>query len=397
MSITDVSTQAGPQAGSQAGSQSGSQAGSQAGSQSGSQSGSQAGSGSQVDRQVGRVVVAGVDTHQLTHHVVVLDTTGRRLGDRGFEASSAGYAQAVDWMAGFGTIEAVGVESSGSYGAGLTLRLLTAGIEVIEVSRPEKATRAQHGKSDPVDAESAARQVLAGTATGRPKVKTGIIEAIRAIKVPRDAAVRDRTRGYSQLRDLVTTAPVELREQLLTLTGKQRVAVVAGYRPDPTRLADPTQATKLALRTLARRIRALDAEIDAADAVLADLVAQAVPTVLGLPRVGVQSAARLAITAGQNIDRMRSEATFAKLTGVAPIPASSGKSTRMRLNRGGDRQANSALYMIAIGRLQSHQPTLAYLARRQHHNLSKRDLIRCLKRYIAREIYTALKHDLLTT
>jgi transposase len=344
-----------------------------------------------------QVVVAGVDTHQLTHHAVVLDITGRRLGDRGFEASTAGYAALLDWVASFGLIEAVGVESSGSYGAGLTLALLTAGVEVVEVARPEKATRARQGKSDPLDAESAARQVLSGTASGRPKVKTGIIEAIRAIKVPRDAAVRDRTRAYGQLRDLVTTAPAELREQLLERSGKQRVAVAAGYRPDPTRLAEPTQATKLALRTLARRIQALNAEIDAADAVLADLVAQAVPTLLALPRVGVQSAAQLAITAGQNIDRMRSEAAFAKLTGVAPIPASSGKSTRMRLNRGGDRHANSALYMIAIGRLQRHQPTIAYRTRRQHENLSKRDIIRCLKRYIAREVYTALKHDLLTT
>ena len=343
------------------------------------------------------VVVAGVDTHQRTHHLVVLDTTGRRLGDRGFAASAAGHRELLNWVSSFGLIEAIGVESTGSYGAGLTLLLLAAGIDVIEVSRPEKAVRATKGKSDPIDAESAARQVLAGTATGRPKIKTGIVEAIRALKVTRDGAVRDRTRACCQLRDLVTTAPEELRAELLALSTQQRARKAAGYRPDPNRLADPVHATKKALRALARRIHALDAEIAEADTDLQALVAQAVPTLLALPRVGPQSAAQLAITAGQNIDRIRSEAAFAKLTGTAPIPASSGKSSRMRLNRGGDRQANSALYMITIGRIQAHQPTINYLARREHENLSRRDIIRCLKRYIARETYHALRTDLLTT
>lgn len=342
-------------------------------------------------------VVIGVDTHQRTHHAALIDTHGRRLDDREFRANARGYDELLAWAAARGPVAAAGIESSGAYGAGLTQALLVAGVDVYEVARSEKAVRYQRGKSDPIDAESAARQVLAGTARGRAKIKTGIIEAIRTIKVTRDSAVKDRTRAYSQLRDLATTGPESIRSELLALTTSARVAKAAAYRPDATRLADPAQMIKHALRTLARRIQALDAEIAEADQLLQPLVAQAVPTLLALPQVGVQIAAQLAITAGENIDRMRSETAFAKLTGTAPIPASSGKSTgRMRLNRGGDRQANAALYMIVIGRLRNHPPTLAYLQRRSTENLTKRDLIRCLKRYVARETYHALHHDLMT-
>lgn len=341
-------------------------------------------------------VVVGVDTHQRTHHGCVVDTSGRRLDDREFEASAAGYRALLAWAADFGTVTAAGVESTGSYGAGLAQHLLAKHVTVYEVARPDKTTRARQGKSDSIDAESAARQVLAGTATGLPKIKTGIVEAIRVVKIPRDSAVKDRGRAACQMRDLITTAPDPIRGELLGLSPRQRVARAAGYRPDRTRLGDPIQATKHALRTLARRILDLDEEIDEADRALAVLVPRAVPTLLRLHRVGIQTAARLAITAGENIDRMRSEAAFAKLAGVAPIPASSGKTHRHRLNRGGDRQANSALHLVVIGRLKDHQPTRDYLARRQSDRFSKRDAIRCLKRYLARETYHALKKDLLT-
>jgi len=347
--------------------------------------------------EVEQFVIVGVDTHQRTHHAAVLDQAGRLLGDREFPATRHGYGELITWATSHGPLRAVGVESTGSYGASLTMALLVAGLEVFEVDRPEKSTRARRGKSDAIDAESAARQVLAGTATGRPKVKTGIVESIRAVKIPRDGAVKDRTRAYSQLRDLATTAPDQLREELLPLTGKARVKKAATYRPDLTRLEDPTQATKRALKTLAIRIRALDVEIAEADKVLTALVAQAVPTLLAMPQVGTQAAAQLAITAGENIDRLHSEASFAKLCGVAPIPASSGKTTRMRLNRGGDRQANSALHMVIIGRLHKHQPTRDYRERRAAENKNNTDIIRCLKRYLARSTYQALRKDLLST
>ena len=339
-------------------------------------------------------VYGGVDTHQRTHHAAVLDAQGRVLADREFDANSAGYAELVEWMKDQGTLVLVGVESTGSYGAGLATHLLAAGVDVREVNRPEKSTRAMQGKSDPIDAVSAARQVLSGTAAGHAKAKSGVVEAIRALKIPRDSAVKDRTAAYSQLRDLATTAPESLRVELLGLTAKKRVGKAATYRPDLANLDDPVQATKHALRTLAKRIIALNEEIKIADKALAALVKKALPNLMALDQVGVQTAAQLAITAGQNIERMRSEASFAKLTGVAPIPASSGKTTRMRLNRGGDRQANSVLYLVVIRRMKNHPETLAYLARREHENLTKKDLIRCLKRYVARATYQALKADL---
>ena len=273
-------------------------------------------------------------------------------------------------MTGLGQVQAVGIESTGSYGAGLTRHLLTSpslmGGEVIEVNRPEKATRARHGKSDLIDAYSAAVQVLTGRASARPKIKSGIVESLRALKIPRDGAVKDRTRAYSQLRDLITTAPGALHDDLIGLSGKQRVSRILGMRPDTDRLEDPLQATKHALQSLARRIRALDDEITTTDRQIDRFARRACPALLALPQVGPQSAARFIITAGENIERMHSESAFAKLTGVAPLPASSGKtSTRHRLNRGGDRQANSMLYLVIIGRMRNHPPTLAYVERRE--------------------------------
>jgi hypothetical protein len=269
--------------------------------------------------------------------------------------------------------------------------------QVHEVARPDKTTRAMQGKSDPIDAYAAARAVQAGRASGWAKAKNGAVEAMRVIKVARDSAVKDRTAAISQMRDVITTAPEPVRSELLGLSAAKRVTKARGYRSDPTRAVDPTQAAKLTLRALARRISALDEEITEADKILTALVGDHLPSLVRLPQVGTQIAAQLAITAGQNIDRMRSEAGFAKLTGVAPVPASSGKTRRMRLNRGGDRQANSALYMVVVGRLRNHPETLAYRTRREAEGLSKKDIIRCLKRYVARETYQALKADLATT
>lgn len=355
-----------------------------------------------VEEQVldGPGVVVGVDTHQLVHVAAVIDARFARLADREFPATRAGFGELVSWAATYGPVLAVGVESTGSYGAGLTRHLLTHGagaFEVFEVNRPERATRVRHGKSDPLDAYSAAEQVLAGRASGRPKVKTGIVEAIRVIKVPRDAAVKNRTAAYSQLRDLITAASGRLHDDLIGLSGKKRVAKVLAMRPDPSRVADPDHAVRHALRALARRIAYLDGEIAEADKHLATLVQQACPSLLAMAQVGVQTAAQLAISAGENIDRMRSEASFAKLVGVAPLPASSGKTRRHRLNPGGDRQANSALYMITVGRMGRHEETRAYVERRRAEGLFTPEIIRCLKRHLARSVYRALRTDLMTT
>ena len=342
------------------------------------------------------VVVLGVDTHQLTHHAAVIDRAGHRLGERGFVASAAGYAALLAWAGSFGTLTRAGVESTGSYGAGLTRHLLVAGVEVVEVTRPENASRVKHGKSDPIDAYSAAEQTRTGRVTARPKITTGIAESLRMLMVPRERAVKDRTAAYSQLRDLITAAPTSVRDPLINLTGKQRLAKIAAMRPDTTRLHDPVQAAKHALRILAHRIGHLTLEIDQAESQIAALTRRAVPTLLAIRQVGPITAATLTISAGENIDRMPSEASFAKLAGVAPLPASSGKTTRHRLNRGGDRRANWALYMIAVGRMKDHPETLAYIQRRTTEGKTTPEIIRCLKRHLARHIYRALQTDLMS-
>jgi transposase len=355
----------------------------------------------------GLPVVVGVDTHQLTHCAAALDATGRLLESAQFPATGAGYRQLWRWATALSPagVAAIGVESTGSYGAGLTQFLLTTdtrcwsqGIDIREVIRPEKTVRALRGKSDPIDAEPAARAVLAGTATARPKIKTGLVEAIRTITVTRDSAVKERTACESQLRDLITTAPQSLRDELLPLTTRARVARAARLRPDPAALADPAQAAKYALRVLARRIQALHTEIGAADKALTPLLKTAAPRLLALPQVGTHTAAQMLITGGENLDRLHSEAAFAKLVGTAPIPASSGKTTRVRLNRGGDRRANTKLHLLVLRRLASDPATKAYMARRTTEpTMDTKAVIRCLKRYAAREIYHALKADLLST
>lgn len=340
-------------------------------------------------------VIVGVDTHQRTHHAVALDHTGGVIADQEFPASQAGDHALLAWAQVLGTIGAIGIESTGSYGAGLTRTALAGGHEVIEVNRPAKAVRARAGKSDPIDAESAARAVLAGTATARPKVSTGVVESIRTLKLTRDSAVKSRTAALLQLRDLVTTAPNEIRDILLPLTAAARVSKAAALRPDPARLEEPAHAVRHALRTLARRVQYLEDQIADTDSALSALVEQTVPTLVAARQIGTQTAAALLICAGQNLDRFASEASFAKLTGAAPLPASSGKTHRVRLNRGGDRQANKALHLVAVGRLRSDQRTREYAERRRAQGLSTPDILRCLKRALVRESFNALKTDLL--
>jgi transposase len=340
-----------------------------------------------------RNVTAGVDTHGRTHHAGVIDEVGRELGDREFPATAAGYRQLLAWLHRFGTVIAVGVEGTGAYGAGLARFLTASGVRVIEVDRPDRRDRHAHGKSDPLDAYAAARAVLAGRATGIPKSRTGTVESIRMLRIVRTSAVKARTAAINEFHALVLTAPEQLRETFRPLTRLQQLHRAAKMRPCPDRAADPTQAIKIALRRLAERIHLLDTEIGDANQQLAALTSTAAPATSSLLGVGPDVAGQLLTTAGDNPDRLRNEAAFAHLTGVAPLPASSGNTQRHRLNRGGDRQANSALYRVAIVRMRYHQPTRDYVTRRTQQGLTKREIIRCLKRHIAREIYTALITD----
>ena len=347
-----------------------------------------------ADPVVADPVTGGVDTHKDAHVAAVLDRAGRILGTRSFPATTAGHADLVVWLSGFGTVEAVGVEGTGSYGADLTRRLADAGLRVVEVDRPDRATRRRQGKTDTLDAVAAARAVQSGRATGMPKNRTGPVEAIRVLHLVRGQAVAHRTAAINQLKALLTTAPGPLRDLPARHRGS-RALLTACLRLRPTgTLTDPLTATRTALRRLARRIRDLDTEIAQADHELDRLVTATAPTTVALHCVGTHTTAQLLITAGDNPDRIRSDPAFARLTGTAPIPASSGRTDRHRLHRGGDRQANKALHQIVIVRMRHCPRTRAYVNRRTAQGLTTKEIIRCLKRYVAREIHTALTTDL---
>jgi transposase len=334
-------------------------------------------------------VTIGVDTHGDVHVAHAKDQLGRRLETVSIPTTPTGYQDLLAWARGLGQVQAWGVEGTGSYGAGLARYLGKAGQVVLEVNRPDRAARRRRGKSDPVDAEAAARAVQAGEVTIVPKAADGQVEMLRSLRVARTTAMRARTQAVNALRSLLVTAPAELREQLRGLSAVRLVRCAATL--DPGRLTSPTAAAMLALRTLARRYQALDAEITALDSELDQLTATAAPGLLALFGVGPDVASALLIAAGDNPRRLRSEAAFSMLCGSSPIKASSGKTTRHRLNRGGDRQANAALYRIVIVRLRWHQPTKDYVARRTAEGKSKKEIIRCLKRYVARDVFAVLR------
>lgn len=342
-----------------------------------------------MDTNTSAGVIVGVDTHKHVHAAVALNGLGARLGATTIPVSSKGYRDLETWARAFGPVRAFGIEGTGSYGAGLTRALVAQGHAVVEVNRPNRQLRHQHGKSDPLDAESAARAVLAGQATACAKSGIGTAEMIRQIKVARDTAVKARTQAMVTLKTLVVNAPSGLREQIDRITG--RVALVrhlAALRPGT--IDTTTASTKAALRSLARRWLMLDAEIQEHDTHLDALTDAAAPTLKAAFGIATGTAAEMLILVGDNPERIRSEAAFAKLCGACPVPASSGKTTRHRLNRGGNRQANAALYRVVIVRLRSHPPTLAYMQRRSAEGLTKREIIRCLKRFVAREIFAHL-------
>jgi transposase len=317
------------------------------------------------------------------------------LATESFPVSTAGYHALLVWLRSFGEIDRIGVESTGSYAAGLTRHLMTEGVRVLEVNQPHAHTRRRRGKSDAIDAEMAARHTLSLATIVIPKHSGGIVEAIRQLRSARESAVKSRSAALLQLGDLIITAPDDLREQLATHRSlKGRASLCRRLRPDTANLGDPTNAAKLALRSLARRIALLDDEISELDAHLAPLVATAAPRTTALLGISTGHASQLLVTAGQNIDRLRSEGAFAAICGASPIPASSGKRGRLRLNPGADRQANRALHMIAVRRLRYCPRTRAYAERRSAEGKTKKEIMRCLKRYIAREIYNNLRDDL---
>jgi transposase len=336
-----------------------------------------------------RSVTGGVDTHLDVHVAAALDDIGGLLGVDSFEASAAGNDKLLCWLRSFGPVARVGVEGTGSYGAGLARFLRAATVDVVEVDRPNRQTRRRTGKSDPADAIEAARAALSGRAQGAGKTRDGNAEAIRALVVAKRSARSTKIKSLNQIRHLGFTAPDELRERLRGVSRQHLAGKAAALRPRPG--GDPVAfATKTALRALGRRVLALDAEMEQLDELLVDLVTTTAPALVAVHGVGVDTAAALLVTAGDNPQRLRSEAAWAHLCGVAPIQASSGKVTRYRLNRGGDRQANAALWRIVITRMSADPRTRAYVTRRLAEGRSKGEIIRVLKRYVAREVYRYL-------
>lgn len=337
-------------------------------------------------------IIGGIDTHADTIHVAAVDPWGRELADQEFPTTPAGYQRALQFLTDHGQVTGIGIEGTSSYGTGITRAATDAGIEVFEVIRPERAVRRQQGKSDPLDAYQAAKAVLAGRATAA--AKTADITALRALHNARRSAVKARAAAQAQIHQQLITAPAAVREKYRNLTAIRLVQTLAACRP--TLHPDLEERLVLtALKSLARRHLSLTEEITKLDADLVSLVGQLAPHLMHLHGVGTTTAAQLLITVGGNPDRLRSEPSFAALCGTAPVPASSGKTTRHRLSRGGDRRANNALHTIALVRMRNHPPTKAFVQRQRDRGRSNPEILRVLKRAIAREIYRHLirPHD----
>jgi transposase len=340
-----------------------------------------------------RPVTGGVDTHQDQHVAAVIDVEQNVLGTASFPTTAAGYQSLLAWMQGFGSLQRVGVEGTGCYGAGLHRHLRAHGVQVLEVTRPDRSERRRLGKDDTLDAINAARAARTGRRVAIPKGTDGAVESLRVLRQVRTSAVIAHREALQLIHAQIIAAPADLRDQLRTLTRARLLRACAALPPDPAAVSDPAGALRLTLRALAERAAHLHREIRDLDALIEPLVRELAPSLLATCGFGIHTTAQLLITLGENPERISSEARFAKLCGVAPLPASSGVIQRHRLNRGGDRQANSALHIALVNRLHHDQRTRDYLTRRTAEGKSKPEIMRCLKRYLAREAYYLIKHD----
>jgi len=335
-------------------------------------------------------VCGGVDTHADNHMAAAVDHNGGLLGIESFPADQAGFEELLAWLVGFGPVSQIGVEGTGSWGVGLTRFLTDHDVSVVEVDRPNRQKRRKEGKSDPTDALAAARAALSGEATVTPKTRNGPVEQIRVLMVARRSAREQRIQSLNQLRHLVFCAPEEIRVRFKDRPKTGLITEAANMRP--RKGSDPvTFTTYVVIRNLARRIKALNTEMAEIDEMITDLITETAPGLFDLYGVGVDTAASLLVTAGDNPDRLHAEGSWAHLCGTTPLPANSGKVTnRFRLNRGGDRQANAALYRIVLTRMAHDSQTRAYVARRRDQGLNTAEIMRCLKRYVARQTYKHL-------
>lgn len=340
-----------------------------------------------ADQQTISHVIGGVDTHKDLHVAAIVDHQDRVLGTESFATTRQGYRLMLAWMRSFGDVQRVGIECSGSYGAGLLRYLQNAGVEVLEVTGPDKHDRRRRGKNDDFDSESAAHAAFAKRQTVTPRSRDGMVESLRVLRVCRKSAVQARRVSLQMIQMSIVCAPDKLREPLRNMTRMQLIRTLAAWRPDLTAYREVEEAYRISLKSLARRYLELHDEIADLDDMIGAIVKDLAPELLEQTAIGLNSAAQLILTAGDNPERLKSEASFAALCGVSPVPASSGKTVRHRLNRGGDRAANSAIHIIAIGRLRLDPRTQTYVAKRIAAGNSKLEAIRSLKRYIAREVF----------
>ena len=346
-----------------------------------------------MDKTLGRArrIVGGVDTHKELHVAAIVDERDMVIETQSFATTRQGYRQLLAWMRSFGELDRVGIESTGSYGAGLLRFMSKAGIEVLEVTTPDKLDRRRRGKNDDLDAQNAAHAAFAGRRTVTPRTRDGMVESLRVLKACRKTAVSARRVALQMIQNTIVCAPDRLRDALRSMTRMQLIRTLAAWRPDLTAYREVEAAYRIGLRSLARRYLELHDEIGDLDAMIHAIVEDLAPSLITRNSIGHIGAAQLLLTAGDNPERLRSEASFAALCGVSPVPASSGKVVRHRLNRGGDRAANSALHIIAIGRLRTDPKTKDDVAKRIAEGHSKLDAIRALKRYIAREVFTLIR------
>lgn len=345
-----------------------------------------------ADRENGSgEVVLGVDTHRDFHAVAVLTVMGALLATKVFPTTSSGYEQVIAWARGFGQLRRAGVECTGSYGAALARTLLAEGVQVYEVNQPDKGNRRRRGKTDTIDAEAAARAVISGRAAAIAKTTDGPVESTRLLKLARDSAVNASTKAINQLKSVIVGANPQLRESLIGFGPKTLIRHCAAL-PDPDTTASTVDKTIIyTLRLLAQRIISLKTEAYQLEKLIRAHLSAHAPQLLERVGVGPDSAAALLVTAGDNPERVHTESSYAALCGASPVEASSGNSQRLRLNRGGDRQANAALYRIVQSRLRFDERTQAYLQRRLAEGKTRNEIIRCLKRYVAREVFNLIR------
>ncbi|MFG2797919.1 IS110 family RNA-guided transposase [Streptomyces pseudovenezuelae] len=340
-------------------------------------------------------VVLGVDTHRDAHMAAVLSVSGAVLATDEFPATAAGYRDLLKRARKWGTLRRAGVEGTGSYGASLSRYLLAQGIDVFDVNRMDRADRRRRGKSDPLDAQNAARAVLSGRARARAKTGDGPVQIARMYKLTKASAVKARTQAINQLKAVLVTADPVLREQLAGLGNAELFRTCAQFTDAHGReeagAESVVQATRITLGLLAYRIGRLSEEIRDVEARLTRLVERHAPQLLDVVGIGPDTAVALLITVGDNPERLASEASFAALCGVSPVERSSGRRQFRRLNRGGDRQANAALHRIVFTRLRVDPRTQDYYERRIKEGKTRREIIRCLKRYAAREVFHLVK------